>query len=158
MKSMPHGAVAFAGVVPGAGVSPAAVPSAAIGAQAPSDPTVEGLIAGVRGLQVSSGGAGLIDQLRGLEELKAAGLLQAIPPALHRVHGAKDETEKALHSGAYSLGGPDRLAAFIEEDAAFHDELVTLLRASRANDLEAATRQVGVIMNGCTSCHVKFRF
>lgn len=84
--------------------------------------------------------------------------LQAIPPALHRVHGAREQTEQAIHSGAYRLKDPSRLQAFLEEDEAFHDELVKLLRASRANDLEAATRQVGVIMNGCTSCHVKFRF
>jgi hypothetical protein len=45
---------------------------AAAGAEVPSDPTVEELIAGVRDLRVSPDSAGLVDQLRGLEELKAA--------------------------------------------------------------------------------------
>ncbi|WP_374152995.1 DUF222 domain-containing protein [Pseudarthrobacter sp. WHRI 8279] len=95
MKAAPRVCVDFAGVVPGAGVSSAAVPSAAIGAQTPSDPTVEGLIAGVRGLRVSSDGAGLIDQLRGLEELKAA-----IGAAQARVAVAFDLAQRAEQAEA----------------------------------------------------------
>jgi hypothetical protein len=97
MKAMPHGGVAFAGVVPGAGVSSAAVPSAAIGAQAPSDPTVEGLIAGVRGLRVSPDSAGLVDQLRGLEELKAAiGAAQARVAVAFDVAQRREQAEAGI--------------------------------------------------------------
>ncbi len=86
--------------------------------------------------------------------------LAAIPDGISRVHAARQVTDAALTAGTYvpPKGGQAALAAFIEQDEAFHDELVTLLKAARANDLEAATRQVGVVLQGCTSCHVKFRF
>ena len=38
------------------------------------------------------------------------------------------------------------------------DELVALLQAAKANDLPAATRQLGVVLDGCTSCHMTFRY
>ncbi len=86
--------------------------------------------------------------------------LAAIPAGISRVHAAREVTDSALKRGEYvpPKGGKPALAAFIEQDEAFHDELVTLLRAARANDLEAATRQLGVVMQGCTSCHTAFRF
>lgn len=71
-EAAPRGGAVFAGVVPLAGISSAAVPGAAAGAEVPSYPTVEDLIAGVRCLPLSSDSAELIDRLRGLEELKAA--------------------------------------------------------------------------------------
>lgn len=85
--------------------------------------------------------------------------LKAIPPAIHRVHSARQLTEQAIESGTYKLPkNPDKLSAFLKEDEAFHEELVTLVKASKANDLQSATTQVGKLVNGCTSCHVKFRF
>lgn len=84
--------------------------------------------------------------------------LSRIPPALHEVHGAREETEKALKAGTYRppVNG-DRLKAFIAEDEAFHDELVKLVKAARANDAAAAARQIAPIMNGCVSCHATYR-
>ena len=86
--------------------------------------------------------------------------LAAIPAGISRVHAARQVTDDALQRGEYSppKGGAAARAAFIEQDEAFHGELVTLLRAAQANDLEAATRQLGVVLQGCTSCHTKFRF
>ena len=86
--------------------------------------------------------------------------LATIPDGISRVHAARQVTDEALTAGTYvpPKGGQAALAAFIEQDEAFHDELVTLLKAARANDLEAATKQVGVVLQGCTSCHAKFRF
>lgn len=85
--------------------------------------------------------------------------LQAIPPAIQKVHGARMVTEKALLNGEYQppKNGKD-IAGFIKQDEAFHDELVTLMRAVKADDLKAATRQVGVIVNSCTDCHTQYRF
>ena len=84
--------------------------------------------------------------------------LQAIPPAIHAVHTAREKTDAAIHAGAYRPpSNGDRLEAFVALDEAFHDELVALVRAARAGDLAAATRQVGPIMNGCTGCHQQFR-
>lgn len=84
--------------------------------------------------------------------------LAAIPPALHAVHAAREQTERAIHAGTYQPpknGG--QLERFVAMDEAFHDELVVLLRAARAGDSAAAARQVGTIMNGCVSCHQQFR-
>lgn len=83
--------------------------------------------------------------------------LKAIPPAIQTVHKARQLTEQALESGTYKLAKGD-LEAFIREDEAFHDELVVLMGAVKKNDLKVATRQVGVLMNNCTSCHTQYRF
>jgi DNA-binding GntR family transcriptional regulator len=84
--------------------------------------------------------------------------LAAIPPAISRVHTARVATEKALERGEYTLPRGGDLAAFAKQDEAFHDELVKLLRASRANDLPATTTQLGVVLEGCTACHQQYRF
>lgn len=85
--------------------------------------------------------------------------LKAIPPAIQKVHGARMVTEKALLNGEYQPPKNGKnVDAFIKLDEAFHDELVTLMKAVKADDLKAATRQVGVIMNSCTSCHTQYRF
>jgi hypothetical protein len=86
--------------------------------------------------------------------------LASIPSGISKVHAAREVTEDALKRGAYvpPKGGAAAVPAFIRQDEAFHDELVKLLRAARANDLAAATQQLGVVLQGCTSCHVTFRF
>jgi len=86
--------------------------------------------------------------------------LASIPPAISRVHAARLVTEEALKRGAYvpPKGGAAALAAFVRQDEAFHEELVALLQAAKANDLPAATRQMGVVLEGCTSCHMTFRY
>jgi hypothetical protein len=135
MKAMPHGGVAFAGVdfagvVPGAGVSSAAVPSAAIGAQAPSDPTVEGLIAGVRGLRVSSDGAGLIDQLRGLEELKAAiGAAQARVAVAFDVAQRREQAEAGIPVAEQGQGVAAQVALARGESPSRGGRLLGLAKA-----------------------------
>lgn len=85
--------------------------------------------------------------------------LDDIPPAIHRVHAARDLTEAALAKGQVKLPrNADKLPAFVRQDEAFHGELVKLVRAARAHDLPAATRQFGVVLNGCTACHAQYRF
>ncbi len=85
--------------------------------------------------------------------------LDTIPPSLGVIHAARSRTEAALAAGAYAPPkNPSDLAGFVAQDEAFHGELVKLLRAAEANDLPAATRQLGVVLDGCTACHQKFRF
>jgi hypothetical protein len=86
--------------------------------------------------------------------------LASIPAGISRVHAARLVTEEALERGEYAppKGGAAALAAFTRQDEAFHDELVKLLAAARADDLPAATRQLGVVIEGCTSCHLLYRF
>ena len=85
--------------------------------------------------------------------------LDAVTPAIHKVHDARTNTEHALerHEVVLPRNG-DKLADFIKQDEAFHGELVKLVKAARSHDLPTATAQVGVILNGCTACHVKYRF
>jgi cytochrome c556 len=85
--------------------------------------------------------------------------LDTIAPSLHAVHEAKARTEEALESGAYKLPKhADRLEDFKAQDEAFHGELVKLLGAAKAKDRAGTTRQLGVVLDGCTSCHEKYRF
>lgn len=85
--------------------------------------------------------------------------LDTIPSGIHKVHGARMVTEEALKKGSYKPPkNGDDLDAFIKQDEAFHDELVKLLKASKAGDLPGTTKQLGVVLEGCTSCHTKYRF
>lgn len=82
-----------------------------------------------------------------------------IPAAIHQVHEAKGETEKAITAGAWKPPRADATVAdFVKTDEAFHGELVKLLQASKKNDVTATTKQLGAVLDGCTSCHVRFRF
>jgi|GEM_PF-1826681 len=85
--------------------------------------------------------------------------LAPIAEKLFAIHEFRDATEKEIHEGRYHPPHePGGIEAFIAADTAFHDDLVRLVKASRANDLKAATAAYGVIVNGCTSCHSRFRF
>ena len=85
--------------------------------------------------------------------------LTPIPDTLFAIHKFRDETEAAIKKGRYQ---PPRNAegidAFIAADDAFHNDLVRLVKAARARDLNAATKAYQVIVEGCTSCHSRFRF
>ena len=96
--------------------------------------------------------------------LRGAGLgLRSIlsdgPVGVNRANEAKGETEKAIKSGAWKPARTDATVAdFVKTDEAFHGELVKLLQASKKNDVTATTKQLGAVLEGCTSCHVRFRF
>lgn len=85
--------------------------------------------------------------------------LARIPPGIARVHAARQVTEQALLKGEYRPPkASDDVEGFTRQDEAFHGELVKLLEAARASDLPRATRQLGVVLEGCTTCHQKYRF
>lgn len=85
--------------------------------------------------------------------------LAPIPDTLFAIHAFRDETEAALKKGLYHPPRKDEsIEAFIATDDAFHNDLVRLVKAARANDLVGATKAYGVIVEGCTSCHSRFRF
>lgn len=101
----------------------------------------------------------LTEAMKAILDAVANNTLAVIPPTLHRVHGAREVTERALASGSYKPPkNGDDVKGFITHDEAFHGELVKLLRAAQANDLKATTRQLGPILDGCTSCHQRYRF
>lgn len=85
--------------------------------------------------------------------------LAGIPDRIFSVHGARDETEKAIAEKRYVPPRNDEgIEAFVATDRAFHDDLVRLVKAARANDLPGATGAYAAVVVGCTSCHQRFRF
>lgn len=85
--------------------------------------------------------------------------LPIIPVSIGKVHEARMLTEKAVEAGAYRPPkNGDALADFAKQDDAFHAELVKLLNAAKGKDLPGTTRQLGVVLQSCTSCHLRFRF
>ncbi len=85
--------------------------------------------------------------------------LAAVPAAFERVDSARRNTVAFLERGQYRPPKhPERMADFAGEDDAFHPQLAALLAAAQANDLPRATRQLGVVLDGCTRCHATFRF
>lgn len=85
--------------------------------------------------------------------------LAGIPDRIFSVHGARDATEKAIAEKRYLPPRNDEgIDAFVATDRAFHDDLVRLVKAARANDLAAATGAYASVVVGCTGCHQRFRF
>lgn len=77
---------------------------------------------------------------------------------LHRVHAAKEATEKALRGGQYRLPkNADQAELFHTLDEAFHRDLERLVHASHQNDVDAAAKTLGVLIQACQGCHSQFR-
>lgn len=85
--------------------------------------------------------------------------LDDIPPQIHQVHSARQITVEAIEAGEYKPPkNGDRMEDFEALDDAFHDDLKALLKASKEDDLRAATDAYGELVQGCTSCHTEFRY
>jgi cytochrome c556 len=104
-------------------------------------------------------------EMQGLHELMVLSLVaiendkvETIPEQIHKVHALKQETEKAITSGAWKPAQGGTVKEFVQQDEAFHKLLVQLLGASKRKDVQATTRALSTVLEGCTSCHVKFRF
>jgi hypothetical protein len=86
------------------------------------------------------------------------GDVRGVEHALHQVHSAKEKTEAALKGGGYKPPkNGENLARFHALDEAFHEKLVGLVLASRANDIPRAAEAVGQILGSCQGCHSEFR-
>ncbi len=84
--------------------------------------------------------------------------VRGLKPELHRVHKAKDATEAALADGSYRLPkNPEQLETFRALDEAFHEQLRPLVIASSHNDVPAAAKALGDILQSCQGCHAVFR-
>jgi len=87
-----------------------------------------------------------------------AGDVSGIDEQLHELHGAKEATTAAVKGGTYKLPkNSENVAAFEQMDEAFHEQLVGLVKASRANDVPAAAEALGQIVRSCNGCHAMFR-
>lgn len=85
--------------------------------------------------------------------------LAAIPEEIGKVHPLYDLTHSAIEQGLYTLPyNSDQLEEFERVDNAFHDDLRALVAAAREDDLDAAAKAYGTLVEGCVSCHAQFRF
>lgn len=82
--------------------------------------------------------------------------LAVIPELIHVVHGAKQNTAKALETGAYKVPNDD-VKGFVAMDEAFHASLVGLLQAAKANDHAATGAALGTVLAQCQGCHATYR-
>ncbi|MBL8957984.1 MAG: cytochrome c [Myxococcaceae bacterium] len=83
--------------------------------------------------------------------------VDAVPAAFHKVHAAKEETARALDSGAWKPKAGTTVADFKKQDEAFHRELEKLVKAAAKKDVPATAKQLGAVITGCPACHAKFR-
>ena len=88
----------------------------------------------------------------------ANGDLKDLPPTIFAVHGARNETEKAIKEGRYKPPkNSDDLEGFTATDTAFHDQLVRMVKAAKAGDRKEATAAYADVVIGCTNCHQQYR-
>lgn len=100
----------------------------------------------------------LSSALEGAVRRIGQGDVRPVEHDLHRVHAAKEATEKALRGGQYRLPkNPEQVVRFQALDEAFHGELERLVHASRQNDVDAAAKALGVLIQSCPTCHSQFR-
>jgi len=101
----------------------------------------------------------LHEALRDTVSAVANGNVSTVPDSIHRVHGAKEATSRALKEGAYAPPkNPKEVQRFSEMDEAFHGDLVKLVVAAESGDVPATGRALGQVMSGCHGCHEHFRF
>lgn len=87
------------------------------------------------------------------------GDVRPVAESLHVLHGAKEQTEKALRAGSYTPPrNGDALARFIQLDEQFHDRLAPLVAKSKENDVAGAAAALGKVLEACHGCHTEFRF
>lgn len=131
----------------------AAAPAGAAPAQVPEmKPDAAALNAVQREMRL------LLEALQGTVAAIADNDLARVPELVHGVHDARAATDAALEDGSYRPPkNPDNLAAFKAMDEAFHQELVALVNAARADDLAATTTSLSAVLRQCQGCHAMFR-
>lgn len=85
--------------------------------------------------------------------------LEAIPPAIKKVHPTRQVTMQAIEKGLYQPPqNADDMEGFAKLDDTFHDNLKALMKASKGDDLQGATDAYKSLIQGCTDCHSRYRF
>lgn len=86
------------------------------------------------------------------------GDVRSVEHDLHRIHMAKESTENALKTGAYTLPkNHENRKLFEQLDDAFHKQLEQMFAASQKNDVPAMATAVGNALQACPNCHTMFR-
>jgi hypothetical protein len=82
--------------------------------------------------------------------------LGAIAPQIHRLHAAKEDTQRAIETGAWKPAQGD-VAAFVALDDTFHRELEALVSAAIGGDHAGVAAALGRVLGQCQGCHAAFR-
>ncbi|MBI5893343.1 MAG: cytochrome c [Deltaproteobacteria bacterium] len=84
--------------------------------------------------------------------------LDAVEPAFHEVHKAREATEKAIEEGKVKLPqNQKRFKEFVKMDEEFHKEIETLLGAVNKNDANKIKQTTHRMLNACIACHRIFK-
>ncbi len=84
--------------------------------------------------------------------------LDAVEPAFHEVHKAREATEEAIKEGRIKLPkNQKRFKEFAKMDEEFHKEVETLLEAVNKNDANKIKQTTHRMLNACIACHKIFR-
>lgn len=78
--------------------------------------------------------------------------------AIEALHGKREKTAEALHSGEVRPPkNADRMKEFELLDNKFHSDLETLAKAASKNDRNAMIETTKNLLDGCVNCHKTFR-
>jgi cytochrome c556 len=87
------------------------------------------------------------------------GNMKIIKPALHELHEAREEVEKAVKAGQKITlqKNQDQLKEFIELDDKFHEEFEKLEKAAEAGNKKVVLDQTHKLLDACVVCHERFK-
>ncbi len=87
------------------------------------------------------------------------GNLKIIKPALHELHEAREEVEKAVKAGKKITlqKNPDKVKEFVELDDQFHEEFEKLEKAAEAENKKLVLEQTHKLLDACVVCHERFK-
>lgn len=118
----------------------------------------------------TSGGAepaegALVEEMRALDGVfrevvsaVALGDAHRVHMALESMHGKMEKTQEALHKGEVKLRkNAAKAAEFEKMDKEFHAGLEKLAKAAHDGRRQEMTAITKKLLDGCVSCHEKFR-
>ena len=87
------------------------------------------------------------------------GNMKIIKPALHELHEAREEVEKAVKGGQKITlqKNQNQLKEFIELDDKFHEEFEKLEKAVEADNKKVVLDQTHKLLDACVFCHERFK-
>ncbi|OGP13644.1 MAG: hypothetical protein A2052_06425 [Deltaproteobacteria bacterium GWA2_54_12] len=113
----------------------------------------------------SAGSGALIEEMKALDAVfrevvsaVALGDGHRVHQALETMHGKMEKTQKALHAGEVKLRkNASKVAEFERMDKDFHANLESLATAAHKGDRQNMTAVTKKLLDGCVSCHDRFR-
>lgn len=115
--------------------------------------------------QAGHGPGALVEEMKALDAVfrdvvsaVALGEAHRVHQALESMHGRMEKTQEALHKGDVVLRkNASKAAEFERMDKEFHARLESLGRAAHKGDRKGMTAITKKLLDGCVSCHEKFR-